>query len=155
MSAESDWHAQKQTSFKRKISSASGLNVRKFDDAEEASEKIKADLFSCIERDFPTGSEPTQLERERESHDAFAEARRRVYVGREEYFNEMNAFMMKDLHQPLVVLGQSGSGKSALIANWSGRMEESNVGCFLFVHFIGSSAESASYIKLIRRFEPS
>ena len=152
MSAESEWHAKKQTSFKQKISDTSGLNTRRFDDAEEVCEKIKTDLLACIEADFPVGSEPTQLEREREAHDAFAEARRRVYVGRDEYFNEISAFMSKHLQQPLVVLGRSGSGKSAFIANWSGRMEEAHRDAFVFVHFIGSSAESASYIKLIRRF---
>ena len=44
-----------------------------------------------------------------------------------------------------------GSGKSALVANWSGQVEEKEKNAFVFVHFIGSSAESASYIKLIRR----
>ena len=46
---------------------------------------------------------------------------------------------------------QTGSGKSALVANWVGRMEEALPNAFIFVHFIGSSAESASYIKLLRR----
>ena len=44
-----------------------------------------------------------------------------------------------------------GSGKSALVANWAGRVEDKEPNIFLFVHFIGSSAESASYIKLLRR----
>ena len=37
------------------------------------------------------------------------------------------------------------------MANWSGQIEEKEKNAFVFVHFIGSSAESASYIKLIRR----
>lgn len=45
----------------------------------------------------------------------------------------------------------SGSGKSALVANWAKRMEEAEPDVFMFVHFIGSSADSASYIKMLRR----
>ncbi len=45
----------------------------------------------------------------------------------------------------------SGSGKSALVANWVARFEEAEPDTFVFMHFIGSSAESASHLKLMRR----
>ena len=45
----------------------------------------------------------------------------------------------------------SGSGKSALVANWSKRLDDSDPDAFKFVHFIGSSADSASYTKILRR----
>jgi hypothetical protein len=48
----------------------------------------------------------------------------------------------------LIVLG---CGKSALVANWAGRLEEREPDTFTFLHFIGSTAESASYFKLLRR----
>ena len=44
-----------------------------------------------------------------------------------------------------------GSGKSAFVANWAKRVEDSEPETFMFVHFIGSSADSADYIKLVRR----
>ena len=46
----------------------------------------------------------------------------------------------------------AGSGKSALVANWAKRVEDAEPETFMFVHFIGSSADSADYMKLIRRF---
>ena len=45
----------------------------------------------------------------------------------------------------------SGSGKSALVANWCKRVEDAEPETFMFVHFIGSSSDSASYTKLLRR----
>jgi hypothetical protein len=46
----------------------------------------------------------------------------------------------------------TGAGKSALVANCVGRIEEREPESFVFVHFIGSSAKSVSYIRLIRRY---
>jgi hypothetical protein len=116
------------------------------------------------------GTEMTSLEREREAHKAFADARCRVYIGREQYFTQIDEFMNGNHCNPLVIMGESGipcfcirsnffhcchligAGKSALVANWFSRVEEKEVDAFVFVHFIGSSAESASYVKLIRRY---
>ena len=44
-----------------------------------------------------------------------------------------------------------GAGKSALVANWVGRVEENQPEAFIFVHFIGSSAKSVSHTRIIRR----
>ena len=44
-----------------------------------------------------------------------------------------------------------GSGKSAMVANWQKRIGDAEPDTFLFVHFIGSSADSADYMKLIQR----
>ena len=66
------------------------------------------DLIACIDTDFPAGTALTPLEQERESHEAFADARRRVYIGREAYFNEISAYMSSHKPHPLVILGESG-----------------------------------------------
>jgi len=66
------------------------------------------DLSWCVDQDFPPGTELTPLEREREAHQAFADARRRVYIGREEYFTQIDDYMAKRNTQPLVLLGESG-----------------------------------------------
>ena len=50
----------------------------------------------------------TPLEREREAHTAFADARRRVYIGGQEYFSHIDSFMENSPKTPLVILGESG-----------------------------------------------
>ena len=109
-----------------------------------------------MNEDFPPGSQLSNTDREKEAHEAFADQRKRVYIGREEYFKAIDEHFDKivegsSVNQPLVILGQSGSGKSALVANWCGRFEEKHPDDFLFVHFIGSSPESASHWNLLRR----
>nr|XP_006817896.1 PREDICTED: uncharacterized protein LOC100371827 [Saccoglossus kowalevskii] len=148
--SESEWHHDRQYDLRRDVTE-SGLNIRAYESPEEVCELIKRDLESCVEEDFPIGTELTLLERERDAHMAFAEARRRVYIGRGEYFDHIQTFVGEQKQVPLVILGESGSGKSALIANWVAKYEEANQEAFVFVHFIGSSAESASHTKLLRR----
>ncbi|XP_072040846.1 uncharacterized protein [Amphiura filiformis] len=151
---ESQWHYDQQQNLRAQVREK-GQHSRDFSTAEDGCAKIKEDLMRCINADFPPGSQLTHIEQEREAHEAFAEVRKRVYIGREEYFHAID----KHFHEaantgdnsPLVILGTSGSGKSALVANWCGRFEEKNPDDFLFMHFIGSSAESASHLNLLRR----
>ena len=109
-----------------------------------------------MNEDFPPGSQLTPLQREKEAHEAFADARKRVYIGREEYFVAIDKHFetaSREGNKPLVIVGESGSGKSALVANWCGRYEDKNPRDFLFMHFIGSSSESASHLNLLRRYD--
>ena len=66
------------------------------------------DLARCVDEDFPIGTELTKLQQQAEAHAAFAAARCRVYIGREDYFTTINAQREKQDHQPFVLLGESG-----------------------------------------------
>ncbi len=61
--------------------------------------------------------------------------------------------LLPKCHFWTIVYKFTGSGKSALVANWVGRVEDREPETFVFVHFIGSSAESASYLKMLRRYK--
>ena len=68
------------------------------------------DLQTFIDEDFPIGTELTALQREHQAHQAFAEARQRVYIGGEEYFKSINTTMDKENNtKPLVIVGESGN----------------------------------------------
>ncbi|XP_061175870.1 uncharacterized protein LOC133184810 [Saccostrea echinata] len=150
--SESEWHMERQMALRNMVEQlGEKANIRTFSQPTEVSQMIKEDLQVCIDEDFPIGSELTPLEREREAHQAFADVRCQVYIGREEYFTEIDSNMEKGINQPMVLLGESGCGKSALVANWVKRTQNKYPDAFIFVHFIGSSAESSSYLKLLRR----
>ncbi|XP_030833932.1 TPR repeat-containing protein DDB_G0287407 [Strongylocentrotus purpuratus] len=149
-SHEPEWKIDQQKRFRQTVEE-SGLPVRHYAVADEGTEFIRKDLERCINQEFPPESKLSPLQREREAHLSFAEARRRVYIGRAEYFTRINDYFAGDPKLPLVVLGESGSGKSALVANWCGRFEDEHPNDFMFMHFIGSSADSASHLRLIRR----
>lgn len=57
---------------------------------------------------FPKGTELTKLELQREAHEAFASVRCQVYIGRQEYFTEINKHREEGINQPFVLLGESG-----------------------------------------------
>ncbi|XP_076109505.1 uncharacterized protein LOC143078527 [Mytilus galloprovincialis] len=149
--SESEWHKQQQEYLKSLIQKNPKISVKKFNKADEVSELIKQDLKGCVDQEFPIGSELTKLEQQGEAHAAFASQRCRVYIGNQNYFTEINKHRSQNISQPFIILGESGCGKSALVANWAKQVEDAEKDTFIFLHFIGSSADSAHYIKMIRR----
>ncbi len=127
-----------------------------YPDAKSLGEQVLTDFTALIDTLYPKGQEPSPLERERMDHDAFARSRAGVYIGRHEYFDRLDAHVASDA-APLVVLGESGSGKSALLANWfldrfplpTSDSQPSTP--FALLHFIGASPDSANAIGLLRR----
>lgn len=113
-------------------------------------ELVLADLTEIIERLYPKDSEPDPLDREAMEHESFAESRARVYIGRQEYFDRLDAHA-RGSRPPLVVLGESGLGKSALLAKWTQRHRRSHKKQFVLIHFIGASAQSADWAATLRR----
>ena len=56
------------------------------------------------------------VEAEVKAHEVFGEERCRVFVGRDEPLAAIARYLEADGHQPLAVIGEPGSGKSALMA---------------------------------------
>lgn len=128
----------------------SGLPVREnYPDAETLGQLVLDDLTAVIERDFPEGSQPDWLDREMAEHLLFARSRAHVYVARDEYFRQLDAHEAGE-GPPLVLLGESGSGKSALLANWVLRHDPA-AGPTPIVHFVGATPLSADWTVLVRR----
>jgi len=121
-----------------------------FSDAQSLGRLVLADLWQAIDARFPADTIPTALEQERRGHEAFAAERTRVYLGRPEYFEQLDAHA-RGSGPPLVLLGDSGSGKSALIANWVKEYRKQDQNALLILHCIGSTAGSADYVGLLRR----
>ena len=138
----------------------SKLAVREnYADAEAVGQMILADLTRVINQEFPPGSQPTALQRQAAEHESFARSRtvrqvgeRQVgcYIGRQEYFDRIDAHVSAD-GPPLVVLGESGMGKSALLANWAERYRQSHPGDQVLLHFVGATADSADWAAMLRR----
>jgi tetratricopeptide (TPR) repeat protein len=111
---------------------------------------VRRDLTRVINRLFPQGSQPDPLDREAAEHEAFAQSRARVYIGRQEYCDRLDEHARSD-GPPLVVLGESGLGKSALLANWAMRYRAAHPNELLLMHFIGATPASADWAAMVRR----
>ncbi|HGE73204.1 TPA: DUF4062 domain-containing protein, partial [Candidatus Poribacteria bacterium] len=140
---------QKLLELKKKIRD-SGLPVREnYSNPQELGQLVLKDMTDVINKLFPE-VEIDPLDRLAMEHEAFAQSRTRVYIGRQEYFDKLDAHVKSD-SQPLVVIGESGSGKSALLANWALKYRENHPNDLVIMHFIGSSPYSTNWRAMLRR----
>ncbi len=149
--AESAEDAARLNDLKKRICT-SGFPVHEnYADPNALGALVLADLTVVIDRLFPEGSEPDPLDREALDHEAYAQSRRRVYIGRPEYFARLDAHADGTGDQPLVILGESGSGKSALLANWVEHYRQAHPDVLIFQHYIGATPYSADWAAMLRR----
>ncbi|MBI3610874.1 MAG: DUF4062 domain-containing protein [Nitrospirae bacterium] len=147
---ETDTGRQKLIALKEKIRK-SGLPIREnYPDPKAFGELVLKDLTEVIDTLYPKGTEPAPLDREAAEHEAFAQSRAKVYIGRQEYFDRLDEHARGD-GPPLVVLGESGMGKSALLANWALKYRETHSDTLLIQHFIGATPYSADWAAMLRR----
>ncbi len=119
--------------------------------AEVLGRAIRRDFTRLINQLYPEGSQPDPLDREAMDHAAYAKSRERVYIGRQEYFDTLDTYALSNDTQPLVILGESGSGKSALLANWLAAFQKTHPDIFVIQHYIGATPYSAAWATMLRR----
>jgi nephrocystin-3 len=150
---ESTEHNEKLQRLKNQIRHARDEQVcqlrENYRDPEELGRWVLEDFTALIDGLFPdVPLDP--LDRDAVDHDAFAASRAKVYIGRQEYFDRLDAHAAGD-GPPLIVLGESGSGKSALLANWARRYRAVHPNELLLVHFIGATPYSSDWAAMLWR----
>ena len=154
LESENAEFAAKLSRLKQSIRNARDEQVcylrESYRDPEELGRWILADFTALIDQLFPEDQKPDSLDREAADHEAFAESRGHVYIGRPEYFERLNAHAAGN-EQPLVVTGESGSGKSALLANWAARHRTTHPQNLVVAHFIGATPYSSDWALMLRR----
>jgi len=149
--AENAEDAEKLRNLKENIR-RNGFPVREnYPDPKVLGELVLADLTAVIDKLFPEGSQPDPLDREAMDHEAYAQSRERVYIGRQEYFDRLDTHAAANDTQPLVILGESGSGKSALLANWVARYRQAHPDALVLQHYVGATPYSADWAAMLRR----
>lgn len=148
--AASSGAAAKLDALKERIRRSGIALHESFRSPEELGALVLADFTRLIDRLFPPENLPDPLDQQAILHDNFAAQRAQIYVGRDEYFDRLDAHARAD-GAPLAVLGESGSGKSALLANWADHYRSAYPDDFVFVHFIGASPVSSDWALLARR----
>ena len=149
--AENAKDAEKLCALKDRIRQSKFPVRENYPDPKALSELVLADLTKVINDLFPEGSQPDPLDREAMDHEAYAQSREHVYIGRQEYFDRLDAHAAGREDHPLVVLGESGSGKSALLANWVARYRQAHPDAFVLQHYIGATPYSADWAAMLRR----
>jgi nephrocystin-3 len=111
---------------------------------------IRRDFTRLIDRFFPKDGVPGELDREAAIHDALGRSRRFGFVGRESLLDDLDSHAARE-RATLVLTGEAGAGKSALLACWAARMKERHPDDFIFVHYTGCTPQSADWQSLVRR----
>ena len=114
----------------------------------ELAKRLERDLWRILDAEFPAESIPDAFERESMRHEAYAAPRRRLYLGGDDYLKTLKGLIRKNIPR-ILVTGQSGGGKSALLANALVGMHSPRVN--LFEHYLGASSDSADAVSLVRR----
>ena len=109
----------------------------------ELGELLKESFMTMLNELYPSDS-LSVLERNRNIQRAFLRSRTEVYIPQEENFEVLDKFLNNPEHSYFVVTGESGIGKSALMANWIMRHQEDTDRNIVY-HFVGSSNIQGSY----------
>lgn len=79
----------------------------------------------------------------------------RLFVGRENEFAEVESYIEENASGRLMLIGQAGFGKTAFLANWLKRLQESR-SCFVAYHFFNQRENAtrslrSAYANLLRQ----
>lgn len=125
---------------------------------DEFGRDVKEKLWDVITRELGLDDsleihQSTQsLADEQTFHDRFADARLRLYVGKSDILQKLNAYADDDEEEvPCVVTGRTGVGKSAALANFLDSYHRANPDVFVLGHFIGASPWSTGLRQTLYR----
>lgn len=131
----------------------SGSPVEDFDTPHTLGELVSRQLASIIERNFSEAKLPTPLEEERARHRTFAASRRHAYIANAANLTRLNNFATSNedgvKRSVLLIHGESGSGKSALVAHWAAQYQRRNPEAFVVEHYVGISTGNSDHLGII------
>jgi len=126
----------------------SAFPVAGFATPEEVADRITDDLWRLIDAEYPEDAVPDELERDRRLHEVFAAEKRRHFVGREKELATIARVLagMPDesgvVRTMLEIYGDSGKGKSALLAVALQKHCAKYPHDLVFAHYLSASPEA-------------
>ena len=130
----------KLAALKRKILASDFPVKQGLPDPKSIADQIEADLWTLIEDQYPDLDQADALEREERKHASYRQSRLGVYLG-QDHVDQLEALIGSG-ERKILITGESGSGKSALIANWMHQHELENPGDVVYAHHLGCSNDA-------------
>eukprot|EP00741_Cyanophora_paradoxa_P017032 tig00020951_g16451.t1 len=135
-----------------------GLPVREYGSAEGLADAIRGDLLAMVEREHPAGRHRSWLDGERAAAAAFAASRQARPLPPfhpppppTPLAPSLCAYCAAGGPEAMLVTGDGGCGKSALLANWWREWAATRPDDLALVHFVGASQSSSLLASLARR----
>lgn len=120
------------------------------DHIQQLCDDVYEDLQTVIKAEINQMEEVDPLEREVAVHQEFGQDRAKFFTGRAIELDEIQAYLDNNEKNPLLVYGESGTGKSALLGKAVENCEENNPDSVLIQRFVGASAGSSSPATLLQ-----
>jgi nephrocystin-3 len=142
--------ARLQEDLERRIRD-SGLPLKEgYGDVATLGRWVREDLTRLLDERYPADQTPSPLEQRRLAHAAFADSRLRSYVEDADLLARLDAHAAAE-GPPLAVLGESGAGKSALLACWARRWRGAHPEAFVIEHYVGAESQGGDHLGLLLR----
>ena len=127
-----------------------------FAELEAFGERVFQALWSAFAEDLALGGEDQRADDaafldESDLHDRFMEVRTRVFVGRKDELAALQRYVEAPDTRPCLVHGNSGMGKSALLAKFALDLRSQHPNTTVIAHFVGASDTSADLVKMLQR----
>jgi len=145
--------------LKAQIKAKIGANVHRYSvpwhdgvqtsDLLQFSSEVYAALKGVILRQTEELTSASREAQEEEAHRAFGDERRQGFIGRTEPLERIAAYLGGSDHGVLAVVGSSGSGKSAVMAEAVRRARETYGEDAVLARFIGATPDSANILALL------
>lgn len=139
-----EWRKTQLADLKRLIRNDFETQWQDYRTVEQLNELVYMQMKQKIDEFFPQDEVQNVNELEETKHLHFSKVRASFFVGREEYLEKMNGYVLEQGKKPLYIHGTSGVGKTTLLSNWyqsnAKRLKED--GYETIVHFIGATPNS-------------
>lgn len=125
-----------------------------FDYLVKFGEQVKEDLLRSIYDEFPADSiELDPLDEETKIHTNFCNDRSHFFVGRENQLQAISNYVIKNSsNKALAIVGEPGSGKSALMSKAFSNCNTEDDNTLIIPHFVGCSPSSVDIYRTLNRF---
>ena len=147
---ETTEEATKLADLKQRIRNSSFPVTENLEDPKSLADRISQDLWALIDQQYPDLDRPDALEREERQHAAYRRSRLGVYLGGQRYIKKLEGWIDAG-QQKILISGESGAGKSALIANWMEAHQQAHPEDVIYAHHLGCSNDASAIRPLLAR----
>jgi len=145
---------QKLTNLKNRLIDKSNsdkrVHISHYKDGTEFRDKTIESFTKALDELYPKDEKISEVEKLRISHQIFAKSRQKIYISHSKNELILNEFI-KSNQDRLLLYGESGLGKSALIANYFDKFKNRS-DSFVIEHYIGGAGELSNDLhQMLRR----
>lgn len=127
-----------------------GCPTFNYAEPEAVADIILNDLWSAIQRDYPVNELQDPYMLDLMGHAIYAQEHLQGYLPRPGLLEQIDA-NLETGDQPLVIVGDPGSGKTSLLTYWVHEHRQKYPDEIILEHYVGATESSTYYKQLIRR----